>query len=118
MEQTAREIISHIEWSRLSRTTLVLPSHRAGVVLKDALLRLQKESHAPAVWAPQVRTLTQLQDELSPLYAEDELFTIIRLYKHLIWGCSGKHIRHICYIHCIQMCQIKSLQRFTILEHM
>ena len=82
LEQTAREIISHIEWSRLSRTTLVLPSHRAGVVLKDALLRLQKESHAPAVWAPQVRTLTQLQDELSPLYAEDELFTIIRLYRH------------------------------------
>ena len=82
LEQTAREIISQIEWSQLSRTTLVLPSHRAGVVLKDALLRLQKESHAPAVWAPQVRTLTQLQDELSPLYAEDELFTIIRLYKH------------------------------------
>ena len=82
LEQTAREIISHIEWSQLSRTTLVLPSHRAGVVLKDALLRLQKESHAPVVWAPQVRTLTQLQDELSPLYAEDELFTIIRLYKH------------------------------------
>jgi CRISPR/Cas system-associated exonuclease Cas4 (RecB family) len=82
LEQTAREIISQIEWSRLSRTTLVLPSHRAGVVLKDALLRLQKESHAPAVWAPQVRTLTQLQDELSPLYAEDELFTIIRLYRH------------------------------------
>ncbi len=82
LEQTAREIISQIEWSRLSRTTLVLPSHRAGVVLKDALLRLQKESQAPAVWAPQVRTLTQLQDELSPLYAEDELFTIIRLYKH------------------------------------
>ena len=81
LEQTAREIISQIEWSKLSRTTLVLPSHRAGVVLKDALLRLQKESHAPAVWAPQVRTLTQLQDELSPLYAEDELFTIIRLYK-------------------------------------
>ena len=41
LEQTAREIISHIEWSRLNRTTLVLPSHRAGVVLKDALLRLQ-----------------------------------------------------------------------------
>ena len=82
LEQTAREIISQIEWSQLSRTTLVLPSHRAGVVLKDALLQLQKESHAPVVWAPQVRTLTQLQDELSPLYAEDELFTIIRLYKH------------------------------------
>ena len=59
----------------------MLPSHRAGLVLKDELLRLQQERHAQAVWAPSVQTLTQLQDALSPLYAEDELFTIIRLYK-------------------------------------
>ena len=59
----------------------MLPSHRAGLVLKDELLRLQQERHAQAIWAPQVQTLTQLQDSLSPLYAEDELFTIVRLYK-------------------------------------
>lgn len=81
LQQTARSIIDSIDWKQLSRTTLVLPSHRAGLVLKDELLRLQQETHAKAVWAPQVRTLTQLQDELSPLYEEDELFTIIRLYK-------------------------------------
>lgn len=81
LQQTARSIIESVEWKQLSRTTLVLPSHRAGLVLKEELLRLQQESHAKAVWAPQVRTLTQLQDELSPLYEEDELFTIIRLYK-------------------------------------
>ena len=81
LQQTARSIIETIDWKQLSRTTLVLPSHRAGLVLKDELLRLQQEAHAQAVWAPQVRTLTQLQDELSPLYEEDELFTIVRLYK-------------------------------------
>ena len=70
-----------MDWKQLSRTTLVLPSHRAGLVLKEELLRLQQERHAQAVWAPSVQTLTQLQDALSPLYAEDELFTIIRLYK-------------------------------------
>ena len=70
-----------MDWIQLSRTTLVLPSHRAGLVLKDELLRLQQERHAQATWAPSVQTLTQLQDALSPLYAEDELFTIIRLYK-------------------------------------
>ena len=70
-----------MDWIQLSRTTLVLPSHRAGLVLKDELLRLQQERHAQAIWAPSVQTLTQLQDALSPLYAEDELFTIIRLYK-------------------------------------
>ena len=80
LRQTAESILDQIEWKQLSRTTLVLPSHRAGLVLKDELLRLQQERHAQAVWAPQVRTLNQLQDELSPLYAEDELFSIVRLY--------------------------------------
>ena len=82
LQQTARSIIEKLDWQQLSRTTFVLPSHRAGLVLKDELLRLQQERHAQAVWAPKVQTLTQLQDALSPLYAEDELFTIVRLYRH------------------------------------
>lgn len=84
LQQTARSIIDTMDWKQLSRTTLVLPSHRAGLVLKEELLRLQQERHAQAVWAPQVQTLTQFQDYLSPLYAEDELFTIVRLYKHYL----------------------------------
>ena len=55
-----------------------LPSHRAGLVLKNELLQLQKARNAQAIWAPRVQTLTQLQDSLSPLYAEDELFTITK----------------------------------------
>jgi len=81
LQQVARSIIDKMDWKQLSRTTLVLPSHRAGLVLKNELLRLQKEQHAQAIWAPQVQTLTQLQDTLSPLYPEDELFTVVRLYK-------------------------------------
>jgi len=81
LRHTAESILEQMDWKQLSRTTLVLPSHRAGLVLKDELLRLQQERHAQAVWAPTVQTLTQLQDALSPLYAEDELFTIVRLYK-------------------------------------
>ena len=71
LRHTAESILEQMDWKQLSRTTLVLPSHRAGLVLKDEL----------PVWAPSVQTLTQLQDALSPLYAEDELFTIVRLYK-------------------------------------
>lgn len=82
LEQTAHSIVRHIEWSQLSNTTLVLPSHRAGLVLKNELMRLQQEQGHKAVWSPDVKTLTQLQDALSPLYAEDELFTIVRLYRH------------------------------------
>ncbi len=81
LQHVAQSVIDSIDWKQLNRTTLVLPSHRAGLVLKDELLRLQQERHAQAIWAPQVQTLTQLQDSLSPLYAEDELFTIVRLYK-------------------------------------
>lgn len=81
LRQTAEAIVEKIAWSELSKTTLVLPSHRAGLVLKNELLQLQKERGEQAVWAPTVRTLQQLQNELSPLYEEDELLTIVRLYK-------------------------------------
>ena len=81
LQQVARSILTQMDGKQLSRTTLVLPSHRAGIVLKNELMQLLKEQHAPVVWAPTVQTLTQLQDSLSPLYAEDELFTIVRLYK-------------------------------------
>lgn len=67
LRHTAESILEKMDWKQLSRTTLVLPSHRAGLVLKDELLRLQQERHAQAVWAPQVQTLPQLQDALSPL---------------------------------------------------
>ena len=90
IEQTARAIIDTIRWEELSRTTLVLPSHRAGLELKEALLRLQQERQAQVIWAPQVQTLPQLQDSLSPLYAEDELFTIMRLYRHYLRLYEGE----------------------------
>ena len=81
LRHTAESILEKLDWKQLRNTTLVLPSHRAGLVLKEELLRLQQERHAQAVWAPTVLTLTNLQDALSPLYAEDELFTIVRLYQ-------------------------------------
>ena len=81
LEQVALSVLDKMDWKQLSRTTFVLPSHRAGLVLKNELLQLQKARNAQAVWAPRVQTLTQLQDTLSPLYTEDELFTIVRLYK-------------------------------------
>lgn len=87
IRQTAQSIIDQMDWKQLGRTTFVLPSHRAGLVLKDELLRLQHKQNAQAVWAPRVQTLTQLQDSLSPLYPEDELFTVLRLYH--IFRSSG-----------------------------
>ena len=71
-----------IGWERLSSVTFVLPSHRAGLVLTEALLDIQAEQNVKALWSPRVLTLNQLQDALSPLYAEDELKTVVRLYRH------------------------------------
>ena len=84
LQQTARAIVAQNNWSALEHITLVLPSHRAGVVLKDEIMRIQKAQGEKAIWAPTVTTLTQLQDALSPLHAEDELVTIVRLYKHYL----------------------------------
>ena len=84
LQQTAQTIVAQNNWSALEHITLVLPSHRAGVVLKDEIMRIQKAQREKAIWAPTVTTLTQLQDALSPLHAEDELVTIVRLYKHYL----------------------------------
>ena len=91
LAQVALSVLDKMEWKQLSRTTFVLPSHRAGLVLKNELLQLQKARNAQAVWAPRVQTLTQLQDTLSPLYTEDELFTIVRLYKHYLSTFNGSN---------------------------
>ena len=90
LQNTAESIIAKLNWQQLSHTTLVLPSHRAGLVLKNELLRLQREQNQKAVWAPNVLTLQQLQDQLSPLYAEDELLTVARLYRHYRQVAEGE----------------------------
>ena len=82
LKDTAKSVLEHVGWEQLRQTTLVLPSRRAGLVLKDELLQLQQAQGNKAVYAPQVQTLNQFIDSLSPLYAEDELTTIARLYRH------------------------------------
>ena len=82
LRNTAESIVQTIGWERLSSVTFVLPSHRAGLVLTEALLDIQAEQNVKALWSPRVLTLNQLQDALSPLYAEDELKTVVRLYRH------------------------------------
>ena len=82
LRNTAESIVQTIGWERLSSVTFVLPSHRAGLVLTEALLDIQAEQNVKALWSPRVLTLNQLQDALSPIYAEDELKMVVRLYRH------------------------------------
>ena len=81
LRHTADSIRQQLGWEALRTTTLVLPTRRAGLVLKNELMQLQQQSGRKAVFAPQVLTLTELFDRLSPLYKEDELYTIARLYR-------------------------------------
>ena len=81
LKQTAESIVRQIGWTELSKATLVLPTHRAGITLKDEILQIQQTENQRAIYAPRVTTISQLFDELSPLYAEDELMTIVRLYR-------------------------------------
>lgn len=82
LHQTAKSIIGKLNWQQLYQATFVLPSHRAGAVLKHELLKLHQQQAERATWAPTMLTLQQFQDQLSPLYAEEELFIITRLYRH------------------------------------
>ena len=81
LKQTAESIVRKIGWNNLNSATLVLPTHRAGLTLKDEILRMQQAESQNAIYAPHITTISQLFDDLSPLYAEDELMTIVRLYR-------------------------------------
>ena len=81
LKQTAESIVRKIGWNNLNRATLVLPTHRAGLTLKDEILRMQQAESQNAIYAPHITTISQLFDDLSPLYAEDELMTSVRLYR-------------------------------------
>ena len=81
LKQTAESIVRKIGWNNLNSATLVLPTHRAGLTLKDEILRMQQAESQNAIYAPHITTISQLFADLSPLYAEDELMTIVRLYR-------------------------------------
>ena len=90
LKQTAKSIIEQIGWANLSKTTIVLPSHRAGLTLKDELMLLQQADNQSAVYAPHVTTISQLFDDLCPLHKEDEFLSIVRLYRCYLEKNAGE----------------------------
>ena len=81
MHQTAQDIVNHYSWEGLRDVTLVFPSRRAGLVLKNELKQLQREQQPAPVFLPTITTLSELFDTLSPLQQEDELRLICRLFR-------------------------------------
>ena len=81
LQQTAQDIVNHYTWEGLRDVTLVFPSRRAGLVLKNELKQLQRAQHPAPVFLPTITTLSELFDALSPLQQEDELRLICRLFR-------------------------------------
>ena len=81
LQQTAQDIVNHYTWDGLRDVTLVFPSRRAGLVLKNELKQLQRAQHPAPVFLPTITTLSELFDALSPLQQEDELRIICRLFR-------------------------------------
>ncbi len=81
LQQTAQDIVNHYSWEGLRDVTLVFPSRRAGLVLKNELKQLQREQYPAPVFLPTITTLSELFDTLSPLQQEDELRLICRLFR-------------------------------------
>ena len=73
--------MNHYTWDGLRDVTLVFPSRRAGLVLKNELKQLQRAQHPAPIFLPTITTLSELFDALSPLQQEDELRIICRLFR-------------------------------------
>lgn len=66
---------------QLHEWTLVFPTHRAGLFVKEMIRKLMRETgYQQPICAPTVTTHTDLFNSLSDLYAEDEIKMVCRLY--------------------------------------
>ncbi len=81
LKNTAYAIIEKHGWSNMDDLTLVFPSRRAGVVLKDLLKQYQTEHKACAILLPNITTLSDLFESLCPKATIEELEAVFRLYK-------------------------------------
>lgn len=82
LQQMTRHLMETVGWSQLGSLTLVVPSRRAVLFVKDCLRALRDEQGLKMpVRLPEMTTLSLLIDDLSPLYKADELMLVTTLYK-------------------------------------
>lgn len=81
LEQVAHELLQRFGWQGLQDVALVFPMHRAGIMMREELRRQMVADGQTACWAPEMFTLSDLFDSLCPLGKEEELFSVVRLYR-------------------------------------
>lgn len=81
IEQVAHCLIDHYGWEALKHVTCVLPTKRAGLYLKQAIIDcIKEEQHSPC-YSPNITTLSDLFSSWSVLQDGDELILICILYE-------------------------------------
>lgn len=69
-------------WNNLHKVTLVFPMQRAGLYLKEALKReLLLSGYSKPVRMPEIVTIDELADHLSPYHGEEEILGVCRLFR-------------------------------------
>ena len=82
LQQVTRHLVDTVGWSQLGSLTLVVPTRRAVLFVKDCLKNLRREQGLTMpVRLPDMTTLSLLIDDLSPLYKADELLLVTTLYQ-------------------------------------
>lgn len=82
LQQVTRHLVDSVGWSQLGSLTLVVPTRRALLFVKDCFRNLRREKGMTMpVRLPDMTTLSLLIDDLSPLYKADELLLVTTLYQ-------------------------------------
>lgn len=81
IEQAADSLIAYYGWENLEHVTCVLPTRRAGLYLKQALIDGIKKSNQKPCYSPHITTLSDLFSSWSQFQDSNELLLICLLYE-------------------------------------
>ena len=82
LQQMTRHLVETVGWTQLGSRTIVVPTRRAVLFVKECFKNLRREQGLTMpVRLPQMTTLSLFIDDLSPLYKADELLLVTTLYQ-------------------------------------
>ncbi len=81
LEEVTEDLLQRFGYDGFASLCLVFPSRRAALVVNDLVRRsLERDGVTRPVRMPEMTTLSELTDKLSPLYKGDEIQMVAKLY--------------------------------------
>ena len=81
LEEVTEDLLQRFGYDGFASLCLVFPSRRAALVVNDLMRRsLERDGVTRPVRMPEMTTLSELIDSLSPLYKGDEIQMVAKLY--------------------------------------